>query len=177
MRNKLFPKIASVILGFIMVSTLIAAGIPTQNAAAAGKGYNPNAAVAWAKKNNRNDRRYYGKSEGRWCTTYVTKALRAGGVNIPVINGNPTLGKWLHKHPDLWEFKPEGQLVKGDFIFVSNYAPIPDNFNVKIIDHVVLITSPNKYASWNREWIKQDLTKLITVSYKYSKGIHLKTNK
>jgi len=137
--------------------------------------YDRSAAVKWALKNNYNDGRLWGDTEhGRYCTTYVTRAMQAGGISIPSFTGNIQLALWLKSNPGSWEIRPKEQLIPGDIIFLNNGAPIPDNLDINWIDHVVLITGNNKYSAWNAEFANRNITKLA--KWKYKKGIHFLIN-
>jgi hypothetical protein len=135
--------------------------------------YDRNAAVKWAQKNNHDDGRFWGDSEhGRYCTTYVTKAMQAGGIAVPTYTGNVQLANWLQSHPDYWEIRPKNQLELGDIIFLNNKAQIPDNLEISWIDHVVMVTGAGKYSAWNAERVNKNFSKLA--KWNYEKGVHLK---
>lgn len=139
--------------------------------------YNRDAAVTWANGDNHNDGSYRGISEGRYGTTYVTQALRAGGIDVPVYNSNTDFATWLRSHTDMWEVKPLDQLERGDFVFL-NASPIPDDLNIGYMNQVVLITNPGRYSVWNPERLDKP-TSLFSDAIpdgvaEYEKGIHIK---
>jgi hypothetical protein len=140
---------------------------------AASGSYDRKAAVKWAVKNNHNDGRFWGDSaHGRYCTTYVTKAMQAGGIAVPTYTGNVQLANWLQSHPDFWEIRSKDQLEPGDIIFLNNKARIPDNLELSWIDHVVLVTGTGKYSAWNAERVNKNFAKLA--KWNYEKGVHFK---
>lgn len=135
--------------------------------------YNRSAAVKWALKNNYNDGRFWGDTtHGRYCTTYVTRAMQAGGMDVPSYTGNVQLANWLRAHPETWEIRAINQLEPGDIIFLNNAGAIPDNLSLSWIDHVVLVTAKGKYSQWNAERANKNFAKLA--KWKYEKGIHFK---
>lgn len=137
--------------------------------------YNRNAAVKWALKNNYNDGRFWGDStHSRWCTTYVTRAMQAGGIDVPVYTGNVQLALWLKAHPDAWQIRPVNKLEKGDIIFLNSKAEIPQDLGISWIDHIVLVTDRGKYSAWNAEWANRKFAKLS--KWKYQLGIHFIVN-
>jgi hypothetical protein len=155
----------------VVLLTLALSLLSPQVTAQAATTYNRDAAVQWAISNNRNDRKAYGASEGRWCTTYITKALQAGGLpGIPVISSNPALATWLRNHPSYWEIRPLNQLEKGDFIFLNNRGSF--NLNSPYIAHIILVTGPNQSASWNVERLNTSFS-AWAVNYPYQLGIHI----
>jgi hypothetical protein len=170
MRKEMINKSVSVFFAIVFLLSVIFNGIPNQSVSAAAT-YNRDAAVNWANSNNRDDGSRGGEKEGRWCTTYVTKAMQAGGIDIGVINANNELATWLRAHTDIWEIKPKDQLIKGDILFRSNTKDIPDNLNVDWIDHVVLVTAPGIMSMWNAERMNK---KFSWATYTYEKGIHFK---
>jgi hypothetical protein len=177
--KRLFAKLT---YSIIIVTTLLSSGIVTQvtsvqanHSPAPISAYNRSAAVKWALKNNYNDGRLWGDSEhGRYCTTYVTRAMQAGGISIPSYTGNVQLALWLKSNPGSWEIRPKEQLEPGDIIFLNNAASIPDNLDIKWIDHVVMITGKNKYSAWNAEFANRNISKLA--KWKFKKGIHFLVN-
>jgi len=138
-----------------------------------GVSYDRDAAVAWANSNNYNDGQSHA-SEGRYCTTYVTRSMRAGGIDVPVYNGNGSLAAWLRSHPTYWEIKPKEQLEKGDILFLS-HSPIPDDLNVGYIDHSVLITGSGIYSQWNVSRINKPFS-WFAGAWEYEKGVHIITD-
>lgn len=179
MNKKIFlPRI---IFAVFMLSMLLnGLFIPTANVEAkaydALTAYNRDAAVNWANSNNYNDGRYWGEqTHRRWCTTYVTKAMQAGGIGVPVYDGNGALATWLRAHTDMWEIRPKEQLEKGDILFLNKTASIPDNLNISYMDHVVFITAPGTYSAWNAERINKKFAWFAGV-FKYEKGVHFKVS-
>lgn len=137
--------------------------------------YNRDAAVKWANGDNYDDGSYHGNDRDyRYCTTYITKAMRAGGIVIPVIHGNGELAKWLREHRDYWEIRPKEQLEKGDILFLNKGKDIPDDLNISSISHSVFITGPGTYSAWNAERKNKKFSWFNGV-YKSEKGVHLKT--
>lgn len=167
-------------LSVLLISILVSQGVFTPVASVqAGTGlatsgsYDRKAAVKWAIKNNHNDGRFWGDSaHGRYCTTYVTKAMQAGGIAVPTYTGNVQLANWLQSHPDYWEIRSKDQLEPGDIIFLNNKARIPDNLEISWIDHVVLVTGTGKYSAWNAERVNKNFVKLA--KWNFEKGVHFK---
>lgn len=146
--------------------------VQAASATAALPKYDRNAAVAWANSDNYDDGSYR-SNVGRWCTTYVTKAMRAGGIDVPVYSSNADLATWLRNHPDAWELRSKEALEKGDFIFLQKNGSIPVDLNISFIDHIVLVTEPGKFSQWNAERKNKNFSWFRGV-YSDEKGIHLK---
>ncbi len=166
-----------IMIQLVIVLAVVLAALPPQaSSLAATVTYDRDAAVDWAINNNRNDGKYYGDAEGRWCTTYITKALQAGGLpGITIINSNPGLAGWLKAHPDYWELKTYdqfSQLEKGDFIFLNKQS---FDLNSIPIAHSVLVTGPGTGSGWNAERLNKPLSWWDTDAWPYQLGIHIKT--
>ena len=69
-------KIISIILSFVLISTAVF-GIMPQEAVEAAVSYNANAALDYA-------RAHWNDGQGL-CAEFVSKCVRAGGINMPVI--------------------------------------------------------------------------------------------
>lgn len=145
-----------------------------------GVTYDRAAAVNWASQNNRRDARYYGDSEGRYCTTYIAQALNAGGLNTSTNwYGNQQIIQWMLANPNAWEEKPLDQLVGGDFILYSPYSHAPNDWSY--IDptggwslwwHSAMVVRPGYVAAWNAE--QYDIPMIASYSYPYQKGVHIR---
>ncbi len=167
-------------LSVLLISILVSQGIftpmtPVQagSVLTTSGSYDRKTAVKWAVKNNHNDGRFWGDfTHGRYCTTYVTKAMQAGGIAVPTYTGNVQLANWLQSHPDYWEIRSKNQLELGDIIFLNKNAPIPDNLEISWIDHVVMVTGAGKYSAWNAERANKNFSKLA--KWNYEKGVHFK---
>ncbi|MBA4420122.1 MAG: hypothetical protein C0391_03140 [Anaerolinea sp.] len=178
----MLPKLISLklVAAILVFSVFLGSGIFTpvtqveaSQELTALQAYNRDAAVKWANKNNYNDGRFWGDTQhGRYCTTYVTKAMQVGGIDVPAYTGNVQLAIWLRSHPDYWEFRPKEQLEKGDILFLNNASAIPNSLEISWIDHVVLITTHGKYSAWNAERANKNFSKLS--KWKYKKGVHFK---
>jgi len=79
--------------------------------------YNRTAAVNWAVQNNYNNQGFYGDSQGRYCTTYVGKAMNAGGMNTSTSwYGNQQFVQWMWNNQEQWEFRAFSELQPGDVV-------------------------------------------------------------
>jgi len=166
---------------FFVLLALLAGLLLPQSVTLAAVMYNRDAAVKWALANNYNDGPdgKTPKHPNRPCTTYVTKALRAGGIpDLPVISNNVVLSEWLASHPSYWEVRPLNQLENGDFIFMDKTLPITIPASRKKpndhIDHVVFVTGAGVASQWNSEMLNKPFSWWNSFSYKL--GIHILTN-
>lgn len=140
--------------------------------------YDRAAVVSWALQNNRNDGKFYGDSEGRYCTTYVGRALRAGGLNVPTNwIGNHQIVRWMLDNPLAWDIRPLDQLIPGDFVLYSNNSNVVTDWSYidpsskgSLWSHVALVIAPQKVAAWNAERYGSG----IDYGYKYSLGVHIR---
>jgi hypothetical protein len=144
--------------------------------------YNRSAAVAWASQNNYKDSSFRGSTQGRWCTTYVARALNAGGLNTSTAwTGNGRLVRWMLDNPAAWEERPLNELIEGDFVLYSQYSFAPDRWSY--IDptggwswwgHSALVISTGRVAAWNAEQYNLGIRDYTSLPYR--KGVHILTS-
>jgi hypothetical protein len=147
-----------------------------------GYTYNRMATIAWALANNDNCACPRGDSEGRYGTTYVGRALNAGGLNTSTTwVGNQQIIQWMIANPNTWEEKPLDQLVEGDFVLYSEYSNAPGNWSYvdavggwSLWGQVALVISPGRVAAWNYEYKNIGITSFIGMPY--YKGVHIRDN-
>lgn len=141
--------------------------------------YNRPLAVKWAKENNSDCHCYRGKSDGRYCTTYVGRALHAGGLNTSTNwTGNRQIVRWMLDNPDAWEDRPLNQLVEGDFVLYSRYDHAPGNWSYldpkggwSLWGHSAFVIAPGRVAAWNAEYKNVSITAFTSLPY--HKGVHI----
>lgn len=152
---------------------------PVQASPAYYVSYDRSAAVAWASSDNYRNASFHGSDMGRYCTTYVGRALFAGGLNTSQSwYGNQQIVQWMLNNPNSWEDRSLDQLVAGDFVLYSNspsapanWAYIDPNGGWSMWNHVALVIAPNRIAAWNAEYYDVDIN--IYYSLPYHKGVHI----
>ena len=145
--------------------------------------YNRTAVVQWAETNNYNDGSFRGTTEGRYCTTFVGRALNAGGLNaLTTWTGTGQLVRWMLDNPSSWEDRPLDQLIAGDFVLYSELSNAPDNWSYidptegwSLWGHSALVIAPNKIAAWNAERYDKEIS-YYDSTLPYNKGVHILTN-
>jgi hypothetical protein len=171
------------VLGAHPASAASKTSVQNGTAGASGALYNPDAAVQWANSHHQSD------YKNGVCTTLVTLAMKAGGLDIPRYDSNSELAAWLRDHHDLWTAEPTvANLENGDILFWNSTKPNLDltTNSSNFIDHVILITEKNHYyTQWNPEriqhdylssWVKDGME--VNGSKKYIMGVHfIKTTK